>query len=163
MFGNCDQKGVFVCDPNFGCQTRLLKKQTAFVFYNRRPLFPSRFRFVGWWRTAGRGHLPPGKSLLENLHEAGGGQEAWEAKNKITEGDDLRRRTRKSSRESVSMACPSSPDPSSYSLSDMLPPSTILTRVSLARLFAVNLQHKMLVRVFHYGKAKKSGWNSFIS
>jgi hypothetical protein len=60
------------------------------------------------------------------------------------------------------MACPSSPDPSSYSLSDILPPSTILARVPLARLFAVNLQHKMLVRVFHYGKAKKSGWNSFI-
>ena len=66
-------------------------------------------------------------------------------------------------RESVSMACPSSPDPSSYSLSDILPSSTILQASPSQRLFAVNLQHKTCFHVFHYRKAKKSGWNSFIS
>jgi hypothetical protein len=131
--------------------------------------------------NGGTGASSTAKSLLENLHEGGGGKEAWEAKNKITEGDvasgkgmswievftrncvglgfksmcrdqhgepaarydDSGRKpigveivyhyatspsdtdVRKSSRESVSMACPSSPDPSSYSFSDILPPSTI--------------------------------------
>ncbi len=83
--------------------------------------------------------------------------------NTVNNTADLRRRTRKSSRESVSMACPSSPDPSSYSLSDILPSSTILEVSTSPRLFPVNLQHKTCFRVFHYRKAKKSGWNSFIS
>jgi hypothetical protein len=37
--------------------------------------------------NGGTGASSTAKSLVENLHEAGGGKEAWEAKNKITEGD----------------------------------------------------------------------------
>ncbi len=35
--------------------------------------------------NGGTGASSTGKSLLEALHEAGGGEEAWEAQNKITE------------------------------------------------------------------------------
>ena len=37
--------------------------------------------------NGGTGASSTPKSLLENLHEAGGGKESWESKNKITEGD----------------------------------------------------------------------------
>jgi hypothetical protein len=37
--------------------------------------------------NGGTGASSTGKSLLETLHEAGGGEEAWEAQNKITESD----------------------------------------------------------------------------
>ena len=33
VFGNCDQKGVFVCDPNFGSQTRFPKKTNLLSFF----------------------------------------------------------------------------------------------------------------------------------
>ncbi len=42
----------------FGSQTRFSKKQTCFRFLQQVALFASRFRFLGWWRTAGHGHLP---------------------------------------------------------------------------------------------------------
>ncbi len=37
--------------------------------------------------NGGTGASSTGKSLLEALHEAGGGKEAWETQNKITERD----------------------------------------------------------------------------
>jgi hypothetical protein len=37
----------------------------------------------------GTGASSTGKSLLESLHETGGGKETWEVQNKITENDDV--------------------------------------------------------------------------
>jgi hypothetical protein len=37
--------------------------------------------------NGGTGASSTSKSLLQQLHEAGGGKETWEAQNKITEGD----------------------------------------------------------------------------
>jgi hypothetical protein len=37
--------------------------------------------------NGGTGTSSTGKSLLEALHEGGGGKESWEAQNKITESD----------------------------------------------------------------------------
>ena len=65
----------------------LLKKQTCFRFLQQEASVSIWLSFPRMVNNGGTGASSTAKSLLEKLHEAGGGKEAWEAQNKITESD----------------------------------------------------------------------------
>jgi hypothetical protein len=65
----------------------LSKKQTCFRFLQQVAPVSISFSFPRMVENGGTGSSSTGKSLLEALHEAGGGKEASEAQNKITESD----------------------------------------------------------------------------
>ncbi len=65
----------------------LSKKQTCFRFLQQVAPVSISISFPRMVENGGTGSSSTGKSLLEALHEAGGGKEAWQTQNKITESD----------------------------------------------------------------------------
>ncbi len=66
----------------------LSKKQTSFRFLQQVVPVSISLSFPRMVENGGTGASSTGKSLLEELHETGGGKEVWETQNKITESDD---------------------------------------------------------------------------
>jgi hypothetical protein len=75
LFGIYDQKGVFVWGTNFGPQTRPKKKQTWFRFLQHKTSVSNSLSFPRMVDKDGTGTSSTAKSLLEELHEVGGGKE----------------------------------------------------------------------------------------
>ncbi len=72
----------------FGSQTRFVKKTNLLSFFTTGvgPVSIS-LSFPRMVENGGTGASSTGKSLLEALHEAGGGKKSSEAQNKITVSD----------------------------------------------------------------------------